>query len=91
MSETIFDINAKRVWVAGHRGMVGSAVVRRLEREPIGELITATSDEVDLIRQSETEQFVLDTRPGLAIIAAANARDPRQSKRPGRFPTMRIS
>ena len=71
MSDTIFDLNAKRVWVAGHRGMVGSAIVRRLEREPIGELITATSEEVDLSRQSETERFVFDSRPGLAIIAAA--------------------
>jgi len=71
MSQPLFDLNAKRVWVAGHRGMVGSAVVRRLAQEPIGELITATSSEVDLRRQSETEGFVNDVKPEVAIIAAA--------------------
>jgi GDP-L-fucose synthase len=71
MSQPLFDLEAKKVWVAGHRGMVGSAVVRRLAREPIGELITATSSEVDLRRQSETEGFVNDVKPEVAIIAAA--------------------
>jgi len=71
MSQPLFDLEAKRVWVAGHRGMVGSAVVRRLAQEPIGELITATSSEVDLRRQSETEGFVNDVKPEVAIIAAA--------------------
>lgn len=51
--------------------MVGSAVVRRIENEPIGDLITATSAEVDLRRQSETERFVSDARPEVAFIAAA--------------------
>jgi GDP-L-fucose synthase len=46
-------------------------VVRRLAQEPIGELITATSSEVDLRRQSETEGFVNDVKPEVAIIAAA--------------------
>ncbi|MDP9144770.1 MAG: GDP-L-fucose synthase [Actinomycetota bacterium] len=64
-------MSGKRVWVAGHRGMVGSAVVRRLEKEPIGDLITATSTEVDLQRQAETESFVNDARPDVAFIAAA--------------------
>jgi GDP-L-fucose synthase len=36
--------------VAGHRGLAGSAIVRRLEREPIAELVTAASGEVDLTR-----------------------------------------
>jgi len=71
MTVPLFDLAGKRVWVAGHRGMVGSAVVRRLEREPIDELITATSSQVDLTRQSQTESFVDDTRPEVAIIAAA--------------------
>jgi GDP-L-fucose synthase len=35
-SEPVYDLTGKRVWVAGHRGMVGSAIVRRLESEPIG-------------------------------------------------------
>jgi len=51
--------------------MVGSAVVRRLGDEPIGELITATSGEVDLRRQDATERFVADSRPDVVILAAA--------------------
>lgn len=68
---TAFDLTAKRVWVAGHRGMVGSSIVRRLESEAIGDLLTATSAELDLRRQEDTEAFVTDTRPQVAIIAAA--------------------
>ncbi|HEX6946673.1 MAG TPA: GDP-L-fucose synthase [Acidimicrobiia bacterium] len=68
---TPFDITGKDVWVAGHTGMVGSAVVRRLGREPIGRLITAKSSDVDLRRQKETEEFVLTEKPQVAIIAAA--------------------
>jgi GDP-L-fucose synthase len=71
MTEPKYLLEGKRVWVAGHRGMVGSAIMRRLEREPIANLIVATSSEVDLRRQAETERFVGETRPELAIIAAA--------------------
>ncbi len=71
MADFHYDVAGKRVWVAGHRGMVGSAVVRRLNDEPIGELITATSSELDLRRQVDTEQFVADTRPDVVIVAAA--------------------
>lgn len=69
--ESPFDLPGRRVWVAGHRGMVGSAVVRRLGSEPIGELITASSDDVDLRDAAATRKFLLDTRPDVAIIAAA--------------------
>ncbi len=51
--------------------MVGSAVVRRLANEPVGELITATSAELDLTRQERVERFVVDTRPDVLILAAA--------------------
>jgi GDP-L-fucose synthase len=71
MSQPLLDLRGKKVWVAGHRGMVGSAVARRLESEPIGDLIIATSTEVDLRRQSETETFVNKARPEVAFIAAA--------------------
>jgi GDP-L-fucose synthase len=60
------------VWVAGHAGMVGSAVVRRLEHEPLGELITAGRGDVDLRRQVETEEFVAATRPDVVVLAAAS-------------------
>lgn len=66
-----FELAGRRVWVAGHRGMVGSAVVRRLADEPVAELVTATSEEVDLTRQEPTEAFVADTRPDVLILAAA--------------------
>jgi GDP-L-fucose synthase len=51
--------------------MVGSAIVRRLESEPIGELIVASSEELDLRQQAPTEGFVNQTRPEVALIAAA--------------------
>jgi GDP-L-fucose synthase len=69
--ELAWDLAGSRVWVAGHRGLAGSAIVRRLEREPVAALITAESTEVDLTRQSETEAFVLEEQPDVAIIAAA--------------------
>lgn len=65
------SLRGKRVWVAGHRGLVGSALVRRLQGEPIGELITATSDEVDLRRQPDTETFASKSRPQIVLLAAA--------------------
>jgi GDP-L-fucose synthase len=68
---TDFNLTGKRVWVAGHRGLVGSALVRRLEGEPIGQLITATSAEVDLRRQQPTEEFVARNRPQVVLLAAA--------------------
>jgi GDP-L-fucose synthase len=71
MTSPLFELEGRRVWVAGHRGMVGSAVVRRLAHEGIAELLTASSGEVDLTRQDQTERFVADVRPDLAIIAAA--------------------
>lgn len=65
-----YDLSGKRVWVAGHRGMVGSAVVRRLADEHC-EVITAARDVVDLKRQAEVERFLNDTRPDAIVMAAA--------------------
>jgi GDP-L-fucose synthase len=67
----VYELSGKRVWVAGHRGLVGSALVRRLTSEPIAELITATSSEVDLRRQEETEAFVEKAQPDVLLLAAA--------------------
>jgi GDP-L-fucose synthase len=66
----VFDPTGKRVWVAGHRGLVGSSLMRRLAREPVGEIVTATSAEVDLRRQGEAERFVSDARPDVIFLAA---------------------
>ena len=66
----MYDLQGKRIWVAGHRGMVGSAVVRRLAMEDC-EVITADRDRVDLIRQNEVERFLGDVRPDAIVMAAA--------------------
>jgi GDP-L-fucose synthase len=70
MSANQFDLSGKRIYVAGHRGMVGSAIVRRLGHASC-EVITAGRDQVDLERQEETEQFLAAARPEVVIVAAA--------------------
>jgi GDP-L-fucose synthase len=66
----IFPLAGKRVWVAGHRGMVGSALVRRLERETCT-LLTVDRATLDLRRQAEVEAWMLANRPEVVFIAAA--------------------
>ena len=66
----IFPIRGARIYVAGHRGMVGSACVRRLAAEG-AEVLTADRDTVDLRRQTETEAFLRAARPDAVIVAAA--------------------
>jgi GDP-L-fucose synthase len=70
MQGKLFDLAGKRVYVAGHKGMVGSAIVRRLNAAPC-ELITAGRDEVDLERQDQAEAFLAARRPDVVIVAAA--------------------
>jgi GDP-L-fucose synthase len=65
-----YPIAGKRIWVAGHRGMVGSALVRRLSREDC-ELLTATRQECDLGRQDQVEHWMGRVRPQAVIVAAA--------------------
>jgi GDP-L-fucose synthase len=65
-----YDLKGKRVYVAGHRGMVGSALVRRLERESCT-IITASRSDVDLIRQDQVDRFFEETRPQAVFMAAA--------------------
>ena len=67
----MFDLTDQRVWVSGHRGMVGSALLRRLQSEAVAEVLTAGRDTVDLTNQSETQAWVMDQKPDVAIIAAA--------------------
>lgn len=50
---------------------MGAALMRRLEREPVGEIVVATSAEVDLRRQEDTERFVARSRPDVIFLAAA--------------------
>lgn len=64
------DLAGKRIWVAGHRGMVGSALVRRLAREDC-EVLVADRITLDLTRQAAVEDWVLQARPDIVVLAAA--------------------
>lgn len=66
----MFDLTGKRVFVAGHRGMVGSAIVRRLQNESC-EVLTASRSELDLRRQAQVEEWFADKRPDVVFLAAA--------------------
>ena len=71
MSEPMqISLSGKRVWVAGHRGMVGSAIVRRLQAEDC-ELLTVPRDVVDLRRQQAVEDWMAETGPQVVFLAAA--------------------
>lgn len=65
-----FDLTGKRVWIAGHRGMVGQALGRRLASEPC-EVLTVGRDELDLTVQAAAFAWMEATRPDLVIVAAA--------------------
>ena len=65
-----FPLQNKRIWVAGHRGMVGSAIVRRLASEHC-EILTAGRDELDLLDQAATRAWLQDRKPDAVIVAAA--------------------
>lgn len=66
----IYPLTGKRVFVAGHRGMVGAAVVRRLAAEGC-EIVTSSRQELDLTRQFAVEEFMARVRPHAVIMAAA--------------------
>lgn len=70
MSDKSYALEGKRIWVAGHRGMVGSAIVRRLASIDC-EVITAGRDVVDLTRQAEVEDWMAEARPDAIFLAAA--------------------
>lgn len=65
-----FELQGKRVFVAGHRGMVGSAVVRRLAHEDC-EVLTASREELDLMDQAGVRRFMAARRPDAVVMAAA--------------------
>jgi GDP-L-fucose synthase len=70
MTTMPFDLAGRRVLVAGHRGMVGSALVRRLAREDC-EVLTIPRDAVDLREQAAVHRAVAALRPDVVIVAAA--------------------
>lgn len=65
-----FDLTGKRVFIAGHKGMVGSALLRQLANEPC-EIITAERKDVNLVRQDQVERFMAEAKPDAIIMAAA--------------------
>jgi GDP-L-fucose synthase len=65
-----FALKGTRVYVAGHGGMVGSAIVRRLQTEDCA-IITADRRTLDLTRQADTEKWLESTRPDVMVVAAA--------------------
>lgn len=65
-----YPLEGKLVWVAGHRGMVGSAILRRLEAEGC-RVLTASRTDVDLTDQSAVRRFVESNRPQAVFLAAA--------------------
>ena len=60
-----------KIYVAGHRGMVGSAIVRELQRQGYTNIITRTHAELDLTRQEAVEKFFAEERPEYVFLAAA--------------------
>ena len=67
---TEMEKNAK-IYVAGHRGMVGSAIIRELEKNGYTNIVTRTSKELDLRRQDEVEKFFETEKPEYVFLAAA--------------------
>ena len=66
----MMEKNAK-IYVAGHRGMVGSAIVRALKNQGYTNIITRTSKELDLRRQIDVEEFFAKEKPDYVFLAAA--------------------
>ena len=60
-----------KIYVAGHRGMVGSAIVRELQRQGYTNIVTRTHSELDLTRQEQVERFFAQERPEYVFLAAA--------------------
>lgn len=65
-----YDLSGKKIWVAGHSGLVGSAVVRALRAEQI-EILTVSHAELDLRRQHAVEEWMRRNQPDVIILAAA--------------------
>ncbi len=85
MTSGHFDLAGKKVWVAGHRGMAGSAIVRRLAGEGCT-ILTASRDELDLRRQEAVEAWLGRNRPDAVFMAAATVGGIHANDtRPGEF------
>ncbi len=63
--------NDSVIYVAGHRGMVGSAICRELQKKGFNNIVTRTHAELDLCNQQAVSDFLAETRPGFVVVAAA--------------------
>ncbi len=70
MTDLLYPLNGKRIWVAGHSGMVGSAVLRQLQNKDC-EIVTVSHADLDLTRQADVENWLGDTKPDAIVMAAA--------------------
>ena len=71
MASTPFELKGKTVYVAGHRGMVGSALVRLLRARGFSNLLLRTRSELDLCDKNAVRGFYEKYRPTYVIVAAA--------------------
>lgn len=67
---TMNDLHGKKIFVAGHRGMVGKSILRRLEREDC-EVLTASRQDCDLTDQDAVNDWLGDNKPDMVVLAAA--------------------
>ncbi|MCK5296096.1 MAG: GDP-L-fucose synthase [Alphaproteobacteria bacterium] len=65
-----FPLKGRKIWVSGHKGMVGSAIIRRLEAIDC-EIVTVDRNKLDLLRQKEVEDWLSETKPDAVFVAAA--------------------
>lgn len=70
MATKLFDLAQRRIYVAGHRGMVGSALLRRLDTIDC-EIVTASRQELDLCDGDAVKRFFIENRPDVVVVAAA--------------------
>ena len=68
--DTEFSLAGKKIWIAGHNGMVGAALSRRLQSENC-EILTISRAQLDLRRQQDVENWMREQKPDVVVIAAA--------------------
>lgn len=85
MNEVRFSLAGRRVWIAGHRGMVGSALVRRLAMEG-AEILAISRSGLDLRRQKDVEGWIAANKPEVVVLAAtAETGMAARAERPAEF------